>query len=377
MQVHRRNNFWDYKAVEAAQAELSLTAFQLYMYLERQNTNAPWCVWPSKLAKETQGGAGVDEIAISSEAPTDENVKVWINPEEEEEAESFVKTVNGVEPDENGNVEVTGGGVSSWNDLTDKPFGDMVEVFPETEFQYAEFMGMGIFASPNPFTLVAGYDYVIRYNGVDYPCTAFDAAFNGMRIVAVGNKAAIGGENNGLPFAAAYLGGGLGAIPLDGATSVTIGIKAPRKLHPQYVPTQEPYIYEIDYNKFSHDSNSDFYYYEEGELPLALLEAAYQRRAIYIKVLGIDSTGLYNDMEYLAPVSVSANYQYMAIALGCADKTSEIFKILEGNTINGVEMTTPMMLYAMGLRINARIAYFNSSAPDDFIVYFIDYTGMD
>ena len=54
VQVHRRNNFWDYKAVEAAQAELSLTAFQLYMYLERQNTNAPWCVWPSKLAKETQ-----------------------------------------------------------------------------------------------------------------------------------------------------------------------------------------------------------------------------------------------------------------------------------------------------------------------------------
>lgn len=40
-----------------------------------------------------------------------------------------VKTVNGVEPDENGNIEVeiggsSGGGVSSWNDLTDKPFGE-------------------------------------------------------------------------------------------------------------------------------------------------------------------------------------------------------------------------------------------------------------
>ena len=54
VQVHRCNNFWDYKAVGVAQAELSLTAFQLYMYLERQNTNTPWCVWPSKLAKETQ-----------------------------------------------------------------------------------------------------------------------------------------------------------------------------------------------------------------------------------------------------------------------------------------------------------------------------------
>ena len=38
-----------------------------------------------------------------------------------------VKTVNGVEPDENGNIEVEAGsvgGVSSWNDLTDKPFGE-------------------------------------------------------------------------------------------------------------------------------------------------------------------------------------------------------------------------------------------------------------
>ena len=34
------------------------------------------------------------------------------------------KTVNGVEPDENGNIEVVGG-ASSWNDLTDKPFGEV------------------------------------------------------------------------------------------------------------------------------------------------------------------------------------------------------------------------------------------------------------
>ena len=38
-----------------------------------------------------------------------------------------VKTVNGNQPDENGNVNVEGGsGVNSWNDLTDKPFGDGV-----------------------------------------------------------------------------------------------------------------------------------------------------------------------------------------------------------------------------------------------------------
>ena len=43
-----------------------------------------------------------------------------------------VKTVNGKAPDENGNVEVNGGGsgvgASSWNDLKDKPFDDKVTI---------------------------------------------------------------------------------------------------------------------------------------------------------------------------------------------------------------------------------------------------------
>ena len=43
---------------------------------------------------------------------------------------SIIKTVNGVGPDENGNVTVEvpeGGGAKSWNDLEDRPFGDAVE----------------------------------------------------------------------------------------------------------------------------------------------------------------------------------------------------------------------------------------------------------
>ena len=50
----------------------------------------------------------------------------------DKDEDKFVKTVNGIEPDENGNVEVgtgsgSGGGVSSWNDLTDKPFYELNE----------------------------------------------------------------------------------------------------------------------------------------------------------------------------------------------------------------------------------------------------------
>lgn len=70
----------------------------------------------------------ISELDQMEELTSSSNVII----EENGEAKRFsaaslgkVKTVNGVEPDENGNIEVeagAGGGVSSWNDLTDKPF---------------------------------------------------------------------------------------------------------------------------------------------------------------------------------------------------------------------------------------------------------------
>lgn len=71
----------------------------------------------------------ISELDHMEELTSSSNVII----EENGEAKRFsaaslgkVKTVNGVEPDENGNIEVevggSGGGVSSWNDLTDRPF---------------------------------------------------------------------------------------------------------------------------------------------------------------------------------------------------------------------------------------------------------------
>ena len=72
----------------------------------------------------------ISELEHLEELTSSSNVII----EENGEAKRFsaaslgkVKTVNGVEPDENGNIEVEAGsvgGVSSWNDLTDKPFGE-------------------------------------------------------------------------------------------------------------------------------------------------------------------------------------------------------------------------------------------------------------
>lgn len=131
------------------------------------------------------------------------------------------------------------GGVSSWNDLTDKPFGESENavLLPPTQFAYDS--AFGLFAIPGYIDFVLGKTYTVKWNGVDYETTAVAGAFNGESLVMVGNPAALGGANNNLPFAVACLMGSIGAIPLDGSTAVNVGIsgywfaKVPEKYLPK------------------------------------------------------------------------------------------------------------------------------------------------
>ena len=133
----------------------------------------------------------------------------------------------------------TGGGVSSWNDLTDKPFGesDNAVLLPPTQFAYDS--TFGLFAVPGYIDFVVGKTYTVNWNGVDYKTEAVPGQFNGESLVMVGNPAALGGTNNNLPFAVACLMGSIGAIPLDGSTAVNVGIsgywfaKVPEKYLPK------------------------------------------------------------------------------------------------------------------------------------------------
>ncbi len=54
-----------------------------------------------------QGEDGTPGIYYGEEEPTDENHPVWIKPDET--ADEYVKTVNGIAPDEDGNVDVSSG----------------------------------------------------------------------------------------------------------------------------------------------------------------------------------------------------------------------------------------------------------------------------
>lgn len=60
------------------------------------------------------------------------------------------------------------GGVSSWNDLTDKPFGDAggeVELFPETTVTFTFDNGTGTLSAPAMFELVEGETYRVVVDG--------------------------------------------------------------------------------------------------------------------------------------------------------------------------------------------------------------------
>ena len=64
------------------------------------------------------------------------------------------------------------GGVSSWNDLTDKPFGDQpVVVLPEEDVTLNRY-DIGEYKIDLPFALELSEDYIVRFNGKDYACKA-------------------------------------------------------------------------------------------------------------------------------------------------------------------------------------------------------------
>lgn len=72
---------------------------------------------------------GSSDVYVGADEPTDPDIQIWINPEEVVPDVNYVKSVNGIAPDENGNVEipVSGGSV----DLT----GYATEQFVQDGFQ--------------------------------------------------------------------------------------------------------------------------------------------------------------------------------------------------------------------------------------------------
>ena len=150
-----------------------------------------------------------------------------------------------------------GGGVTSWDDLADKPFEDFGELLPVTQFVYDT--SYGLFVTPGTIDFKYGDKYIVNWNGVEYTVTATIGYFRDyyygdsrMPIVVLGNPAPLVGtggltpEDNGLPFAIASVMGAVGAIPLDGSTSVSVGIYGTKKLNANYYTSFYTLNVEVD-----------------------------------------------------------------------------------------------------------------------------------
>jgi hypothetical protein len=134
-----------------------------------------------------------------------------------------------------------GGGVSSWNDLTDRPDGvgytEMEVEFPEATLTYIPDFGNPMLSAIgvtggfilDDFCPIRNENYEIVWNGVTYHCRpGVQYLADGVTyLVGMGNFAAFSGEGNtGEPFIIANMGSGATiAIPLDGNTSPVVEIK--------------------------------------------------------------------------------------------------------------------------------------------------------
>lgn len=98
------------------------------------------------------------------------------------------------------------GGVSSWEELTDKPFTEVTnetDILPEMAFtSNLTDMGYGLVQPSPTFSLTTGESYLVSWDGEIYPVTAIDATIPGIgTFVSVGNGSAMGYPGNGEPFA--------------------------------------------------------------------------------------------------------------------------------------------------------------------------------
>lgn len=139
-------------------------------------------------------------------------------------------------------------GNALWEDRTHYTEAVRLEVLPETEAMNAD----GQFYIPGIPTNqpVIGVNHNVVYNGVSYDCVGmlYQEEEGGVSGVALGNAAALGGENTGQPFFMVILPDELAAeqgicgicMPMDGVESVTISIEINGEVvHPldeKYIP---------------------------------------------------------------------------------------------------------------------------------------------
>lgn len=120
--------------------------------------------------------------------------------------DNLVSTVNGVAPDENGNVVVQGG-AASWNDLTDRPFYEdeptLTEIFSATNIEFEAFEDWCpqcyVEITPELFEILnsSWTNMTVVWDGVTYVCERYD---DGEWTVCGNFDIFLNDNDNGMPF---------------------------------------------------------------------------------------------------------------------------------------------------------------------------------
>lgn len=137
---------------------------------------------------------------------------------------------------------------TSWNDLTDKPFGEEVtvkEVLAECQAFSAEGGDQLLIDTPSTENLTIGAKYIVTWNGVDYSATAYDAIMDfgpGPQLI---NDSADMESGDGAVFVIGistegYEGIYGAAMAFDDSTTATVSIRKVsetiKPIDPKYLP---------------------------------------------------------------------------------------------------------------------------------------------
>lgn len=133
----------------------------------------------------------------------------------------------------------TGGGVTSWDDLQDRPFYETTVTLIDNQ-TFTLDPEQELFVLSESQLIEVGKTYDVVYNGVEYKGLV---CFAVQGVPFIGNYGAIADvEDTGEPFAIAYEpGGGTALIPLDGSTEITLTLtfKTVKPLDIKYVPPKK------------------------------------------------------------------------------------------------------------------------------------------
>lgn len=181
----------------------------------------------------------------------------------------------------------------------------------ELELVYSEDdLVFEVIFNPAPFVPVAGTDYIVKWDGVEYKCTCLgDETF-----LAFGNVGAMSGESTGEPFLVIYRGGTLSVSSVDATEQVTVTVEIIAEtivpIDPKYLPGVCLPVVRLSTTFKPSSQFTD----EESKI----LTAAFEKNTPVVIMCNVDVDN-FGTLENTALVwcpAISGNFQAFAASLG-------------------------------------------------------------